>query len=90
MTRIALSLIVVLAAASLSHTADILSFPSKNGNVTFNHKKHTEMLRECRNCHEKSPGKIANFGKDYAHKTCKGCHEVRGVGATKCAACHKK
>lgn len=83
-------LIAVLLWAPVAPAADTIVFPSKNGAVTFSHKRHTELLRECRNCHEKTPGKIPNFGKDYAHKTCKGCHEVRGVGPTRCNLCHRK
>lgn len=83
-------LFATLAWMPAALAADTIVFPSKNGNVTFAHKRHTELLRECRNCHEKAPGKISNFGKDYAHKTCKGCHEVRGAGPTRCNLCHRK
>ncbi|AJE03364.1 cytochrome c7 [Geobacter pickeringii] len=90
MNRVIILLIASLWWASLAAGADTLVFPSKNGNVAFNHKKHNDMLRECRFCHDKSPGRIAGFGKDFAHKTCKGCHELRGAGPTKCGLCHKK
>ncbi|GLI39009.1 cytochrome c7 [Geobacter hydrogenophilus] len=90
MKRIAPLLIVLLINVPVVKAADTMIFPSKNGNITFNHRRHIELLRECKNCHDKTPGKIANFGKDYAHKTCKGCHEVRGTGPTRCALCHRK
>lgn len=90
MKRNTLILVIAIACSNSALAADMVTFPAKNGNVSFNHKKHSEMLRECKNCHEKSPGKIANFGKDYAHKTCKGCHEVRATGPTKCGLCHRK
>lgn len=83
-------LILSMLAAPVAMAADIMVFPSKNGNITFNHKRHSDFLMNCRNCHDKAPGKIANFGKDYAHKTCKGCHEVRGTGPTRCGLCHRK
>lgn len=90
MKRIISLLIITLVWTTVCLAADSLLLPAKNGNVAFNHKRHTELLKECKNCHEKAPGKIANFGKDYAHKTCKGCHEVRSLGPTKCGACHKQ
>lgn len=51
------------------------------------------MLKDCKKCHENSPGKIKELGKDWAHKTCKGCH-TEGFngkkGPTACTGCHKK
>jgi cytochrome c553 len=70
--------------------ADVMTLPAKNGNVTFNHKAHQEKVGDCKKCHEKAPGKIEGFGKDLAHKTCKGCHEEGKKGPTKCGECHKK
>lgn len=81
---------ITLLTASLVQAEDIKTFPAKPGNVTFNHKKHQEMLKDCKICHEKGPGKIEGFGKEWAHKTCKGCHTDKGAGPTKCFDCHKK
>lgn len=83
-------LIFSMLTTSVAMAADTIIFPSKSGNITFNHKRHIDFLRNCKNCHEKAPGKIVNFGKDYAHKTCKGCHEIRGTGPTRCGHCHVK
>jgi len=47
-------------------------------------------LKDCKKCHEKEPGKIAELNKDWAHKTCKGCHSEMKKGPTKCGECHKK
>ncbi len=90
MKRIIPLLIATLVSAPIAKAADTMIFQAKNGNITFNHKHHTDFLKDCKNCHDKNPGKIANFGKDYAHKTCKGCHEVRGMGPTRCGLCHRK
>ncbi|MCM2359854.1 MAG: cytochrome c family protein, partial [Geobacteraceae bacterium] len=61
------------------------------GDVTFNHKKHQDSLKDCKACHAtEAGGKIEGFGKDIAHKTCKGCHEEKKAGPTKCGECHKK
>lgn len=71
--------------------ADTIVLPAKNGNVTFNHKKHQESLKDCKICHAaETGGKIEGLGKDWAHKTCKGCHEEKKMGPTKCGECHKK
>lgn len=85
---VAAALVVFSAGAVLA--ADVITLQAKNGNVTFHHKKHQETLKDCKVCHEKGPGKIEGFGKDWAHKTCKGCHGDKGAGPTKCADCHKK
>lgn len=90
MKRIIPLLFIPIGFVPLVNAADTIVFPSKSGNITFNHKRHTDFLRDCKNCHERTPGKISNFGKDYAHKTCKGCHEVRGMGPTRCGLCHRK
>jgi opacity protein-like surface antigen len=84
----AVALVVISAGAVLA--ADTMTLPAKNGNITFHHKMHQDMLKDCKICHEKGPGKIEGFGKDFAHKTCKGCHADKGKGPTKCSECHKK
>jgi cytochrome c553 len=81
---------LVAFSATMAMAADTMTFPAKNGDVTFPHKKHQEALKNCKACHEKGPGKIEGFGKDWAHKTCKGCHAEKGAGPTKCGECHKK
>lgn len=84
----ALSLFCAGLAVAVDNTTVVL--PAKNGNVTFPHKKHQDMMK-CTSCHESEKGgKIADLGKDWAHKTCKGCHTDKGQGPTKCPDCHKK
>jgi hypothetical protein len=86
-----------IAAVALSlfclgtaQAADVVTFQAKNGNVTFNHKKHADDLKDCKVCHgEGTPAKLT-LGKDGAHKLCKGCHEEKKAGPTKCGECHKK
>ena len=84
-------LFAVLAIIAVSaFAADSVVYPAKNGNVTFPHKKHADAMA-CTSCHEtEKGGKIAALGKDWAHKTCKGCHADRGKGPTKCSECHVK
>jgi len=85
----AVMLTLFCSALAMANEA-VITLPAKNGDVTFDHKKHQERLKDCKVCHESGPGKIAGFGKDWAHKTCKGCHTDKGAGPTKCGECHKK
>jgi predicted CXXCH cytochrome family protein len=89
MRKFAVALMVVFFAASAATAADTVVLKAKNGDVTFDHKKHSSS-GDCKSCHgEATPGKIA-LGKDAAHKLCKGCHESKKAGPTKCGDCHKK
>jgi len=88
--RIIAAVMLTLFCAATAMAADTITLPAKNGNVTFDHKKHQESLKDCKVCHEKEPGKIEGLGKDWAHKTCKGCHAEKNAGPTKCGECHKK
>lgn len=90
MKKIIAALALTVFSAGLAFAADDIVLKAKNGNVSFPHKKHQEALKDCKKCHEKGPGKIEGFGKDVAHKTCKGCHEEMKKGPTKCGECHKK
>ena len=90
MKRFIAAAALTLVTAGMALAADTISLPAKNGNVEFAHKKHQELLKDCKICHAKGPGKIADLGKEWAHKTCKGCHEEKKAGPTKCSECHKK
>ena len=81
--------LLVVFAASAAFAADTVVLKAKNGNVTFDHKKHSAS-GDCKGCHgDGTPAKLA-LGKDAAHKLCKGCHESKKMGPTKCGECHKK
>ena len=90
MKRIIAATALTLFTAAIAMAADTMTFEAKNGKVSFNHKMHQELLKDCKICHEKVPGKIEGFGKDWAHKTCRSCHQEKGKGPTKCGDCHKK
>jgi nitrate/TMAO reductase-like tetraheme cytochrome c subunit len=88
-------IVAALAAMSLSSAVlaagpDTIELPASMGKVTFQHKKHQDALKDCTKCHTQAPGKIADLGKDWAHKTCKGCHSDLSKGPTSCKDCHKK
>ena len=83
-------IVAVLAVTVFSGTAFAADVVEMKKGVTFNHKAHAEALKDCKKCHEKGPGKIADLGKEWAHKTCKGCHTDMKKGPVKCGECHKK
>ena len=87
-----LAAIVALSFSSVVFAAgpETIELPASIGKVTFQHKLHQERLNDCTKCHAKAPGKIAELGKDWAHKTCKGCHAANNKGPTSCKDCHKK
>jgi len=81
---------MVVFAATAAIAADTVVLKAKNGDVTFNHKKHSADPASCKGCHgDAKPGKLT-LDKDAAHKLCKGCHETKKAGPTKCGECHKK
>ena len=92
-TVIAMLALVAFAGTALAAGPEVIEFKASMGNVSLPHKMHQEMLKNCKKCHEKGPGKIEGFGKDWAHKNCKGCH-AEGFngkkGPTNCKGCHKK
>ena len=91
MKKVLAAAVMVAFAVSGAFAADEIALKAKNGDVKFNHKKHQDSLKDCKVCHgDAAPGKIAALGKDWAHKTCKGCHETKKAGPTKCGECHKK
>lgn len=85
------ALVIVALGAGTALAAETMVFPAKMGKVTFHHKQHQERLKDCKICHGAAgPGKISGFGKDWAHTTCKACHEKKSAGPTRCPDCHKK
>jgi opacity protein-like surface antigen len=88
MKKLLVAAMLVAFAASTAMAADTVTLEAKNGNVTFNHKKHSESM-ECKICHgEGTPGKL-ELGKDKAHALCKDCHTTKAAGPTQCGYCHK-
>lgn len=84
-----------LMSVTPSMGADTITLPAKNGAILFNHRKHAEMAeaspKRCTLCHPTmAGGRIPGFGKDMAHKNCRGCHEEKKAGPTKCGQCHRK
>lgn len=114
MTRIPILLFALLSlvfVASVSNAfqgasdiaPDKLTFTAKNGNVAFEHKKHTDRVKgKCESCHPKpfARSKAPLDFKAAMHKTaeakkssCATCHVEGGMAfASKgsCAKCHVK
>ena len=89
MKNIIVAAALVIACAVSAVAADVIVYPARTGNVTFDHKAHSSRF-ECKLCHGAgAPSKIA-IDKDVAHKLCKGCHAQRKEGPTRCVDCHKK
>lgn len=82
-------LLTVTFITGVAYAADVIEL--KKG-VSFNHKMHVEMIKDCKKCHENAEGgKIVGFGKDMAHKrACKDCHAEMKKGPTSCKGCHIK
>jgi len=88
MKKLMIAVMLVAFTFTLAYAADTVTYESKKGTVTFNHKGHSDAM-ECTACHEGTPAKIV-VDKTAAHgDTCKGCHK-KGTGPTKCNDCHKK
>ena len=90
MKKIVITLFAVVAFAGTAFAApDAPETIEMKKNVKFNHKTHAAAAGDCKKCHEKAPGKIEGFGKDWAHKSCKACHVEMKKGPTGCKECHK-
>jgi hypothetical protein len=85
---IAMLLVLAFVGVGVAIAADSVTYETKQGTVTFNHKVHGEKLG-CKSCHEGTPAKL-EVTKEKAHGTlCKDCHKEKN-GPTKCGDCHKK
>ena len=89
MKKTFVALFALLAFSGTAFAAAPEMIKMKKG-VTFDHKAHAAAVGDCKKCHEKGPGKIEGFGKEYAHKNCKGCHTEMKKGPTGCKDCHKQ
>ena len=88
MKKLIIAVMLVAFTFTLAYAADVVTYESKKGNVTFDHKMHSEKMG-CDKCHEGEPAKIA-IDKKAAHgAACKDCHKAEG-GPTKCNDCHIK
>jgi hypothetical protein len=89
MKKSLLTLFALVAFAGSAFAAEAPETIKMKKDVTFNHKVHAASVGDCKKCHEKGAGKIEGFGKDWAHKNCKGCHTDTKKGPVSCKECHK-
>ncbi|MCL1925732.1 MAG: cytochrome c family protein [Syntrophorhabdaceae bacterium] len=90
-------------AAAPPDKIDIKEIQKMKGPVPFDHKKHTGLAKDCKECHHADqPGKEQKCSachkdkavdkmlslKDAFHKTCKDCHAKKSA-PNKCNDCHK-
>ena len=87
MKKTVIAMLVTVAFAGTAFATDDVINLKKD--VKFPHKEHVKELKDCTKCHTKAPGKIEEMGKEWAHKTCKGCHTEMKEGPTSCKGCHK-
>lgn len=85
-TFVALIALVAFTGTAFAAAPDTIKMKKE---VSFDHKAHAAAVGDCKKCHEKESGKIEGFGKEYAHKSCKGCHTDMKKGPTNCKGCHK-
>lgn len=90
MKNLVIAAMLVVFASSATLAADTIVLKAKNGDVSFNHKVHSDSLKDCTICHGAGkPGKI-ELDKETGHALCKDCHTKSAQGPTKCGDCHKK
>jgi predicted CXXCH cytochrome family protein len=90
MKNLVLAAMLVVFASSATLAADTVVLKAKNGDISFNHKAHSDNLKDCTICHGPGkPGKI-ELDKEKGHALCKDCHTKSAQGPTKCGDCHKK
>jgi c(7)-type cytochrome triheme protein len=99
---VCLSLLIGLAVVA-AEAPDKMVYESKLGNVTFDHKKHTERVKnDCKACHDKlfPQAKAPLNYKEKMHRvaeekriSCAGCHHPGGTAFESkgnCNKCHIK
>jgi hypothetical protein len=88
MLRISTSFILCLLLTASIGAADS-GGPNRPSLAFFPHNLHQKNLKGCSECHgAKGPGPITQFGEEWAHTTCKGCHSKKHIGPVECNGCH--
>jgi c(7)-type cytochrome triheme protein len=66
----------------------VVVYEAKNGDVTFDHGAHSEMI-DCAKCHQEDPPEKIEITRETAHaEACVDCHKEMEAGPVKCAECH--
>lgn len=90
MLKIISSFLFLLLLTISTHADD--EIPVSRASLTaFPHKQHQKNLGGCTDCHgAKEPGPIDQFGANWAHTTCTGCHTEIKAGPVECSGCHSQ
>ncbi|MFA7405902.1 MAG: cytochrome c3 family protein [Pelobacteraceae bacterium] len=90
MSTIFTGFIFCLLLTAPLQAANVITF-GKDSSIVFPHKQHQSTLGGCTECHgDKDPGPIAQFGEQWAHATCTGCHSENKAGPVECSGCHSQ
>lgn len=96
MIRTFLNLLLIFLVFTVDSFADnsgaaVIKLRMGNKVLDFTHHKHQKLTKgQCWECHDKTPGKINNWGESTAHKICIPCHDLNEKGPITCKGCHKK
>jgi len=84
-------------AVAIAAPKDTYTFDAKNGNVTFDHKKHSGQAKDCSTCHHGSKANGSDAKNcNQCHKADKGSKDGKEVPSVKdalhktCKECHQK
>lgn len=83
--------IALLITCTFTATVAASEVAKLKAGTLFSHTAHqTDNVGICSVCHENQPipGKIAGFGKEWAHINCIDCHNLYEKGPEQCAGCH--
>lgn len=80
------ALLILFVLAGSAFASDIIILKS---GMVFEHQLHKREVGMCSYCHDGTPGKIAGVGREWAHKTCIGCHIDFKEGPQDCQGCHQ-
>ena len=84
---VAVLLAALVAVPGTVGAIDRVIMPAANGDVTFDHKRHSESMA-CRICHgEGAPGRV-EMNREKAHALCRHCHHRKLTGPVRCRDCH--
>jgi len=70
----ALIVLILSTSTVAAQSKDIIELPAEKGKISFNHKKHQDMLNDCNICHANGTGKIPELSREWGHKTYRQCH----------------
>jgi cytochrome c5 len=83
---IGVALLLVTVAGPACAAPEVIEMKNR---IRFRHRAHMTYTGTCKACHLDGIGKIPGFGKEWAHRNCRGCHKELNRGPNRCSECHK-